>query len=92
MAERQNSPYYVHCCAQGKLLRNSVGWEFIVIGLIAGVIGVMVGEVSLWALTTFVFDMQSQWHWPYWLFAPLCGSVMVALLGVWTLENTPHWY
>ncbi len=88
MAERRQELAILRTLgAQGKLLRNSVGWEFIVIGLIAGVIGVMVGEVSLWALTTFVFDMQSQWHWQYWLFAPLCGSVMVALLGVWTCRR-----
>ncbi len=73
--------------AEGRLLRRSVGWEFVIIGLIAGLIGVMVCELSLWALTTFVFDMQSQWHWQYWLLAPVIGSSLVAVIGVFACRR-----
>lgn len=72
---------------QGPLLRSSVGWEFVIIGLIAGFIGVMVCELSLWALTTFVFDMQSQWHWHYWIIAPFVGAAIVAAIGMWSCRR-----
>ena len=81
--------------AKGRLIRASVLFEFIIIGLVAGAMAALSNELSLYLLQTQVFQMQASLHWEYWLLAPLVGAGVVGLLGVlacWRLLtlNTSH--
>ncbi|BDM64739.1 ABC transporter permease [Shewanella sp. NFH-SH190041] len=67
----------------GRLLRLATALEFALLGLIAGVLAAIVAEFSLYLLKTQVFELRVFFHWHWWLLAPVCGAVIVALLGLW---------
>ncbi|MFB2662627.1 ABC transporter permease [Shewanella mangrovisoli] len=69
--------------ASGWLLRSATGLEFALLGGIAGVLAVIVAEFALYLLKTQVFELNVYMHWPWWGIAPVCGAMLVALLGVW---------
>ncbi|MGS0695888.1 ABC transporter permease [Shewanella sp. 0m-4] len=69
--------------ASGWLLRAATGLEFALLGTIAGVLAVIVAEFTLYLLKTQVFELNVYMHWPWWGIAPLCGGLVVALLGIW---------
>ncbi|NMH66103.1 ABC transporter permease [Shewanella salipaludis] len=69
--------------ASGWLLRSATGIEFALLGSIAGLLAVVVTEFSLYLLKTQVFELNVYPHWPWWGIAPVCGGLLVALLGVW---------
>ncbi|MCF1428694.1 MAG: FtsX-like permease family protein [Shewanella sp.] len=67
----------------GWLLRSATALEFGLLGLIAGVIAVLVAELTLYLLKTQVFELNVYMHWDWWLLAPLAGGTLVAVLGLW---------
>ncbi|GAB3015558.1 ABC transporter permease [Bowmanella dokdonensis] len=67
--------------ARGWLIRASVIFEFLIIGLVAGAMAALANELALYLLQTRVFDMQARLHWDFWLLAPLVGALVVGLLG-----------
>ncbi|KXI29757.1 ABC transporter permease [Paraglaciecola hydrolytica] len=67
--------------AKGSLIRGSVLYEFIIIGLTAGLMATAFNELSLYLLQTQVFEMEAKIHWQYWLIAPLSGAFVVCCLG-----------
>ena len=67
--------------AKGRLIRGSVLYEFIIIGLTAGFMATAFNELSLYLLQTQVFEMEAKMHWQYWLIAPLSGAIVVCCLG-----------
>ncbi|MCF1431862.1 MAG: FtsX-like permease family protein [Shewanella sp.] len=67
----------------GWLLRSATALEFGLLGLIAGVIAVLVAELTLYLLKTQVFELNVYMHWDWWLLAPLAGGALVAVLGLW---------
>ncbi|WP_298769788.1 FtsX-like permease family protein [uncultured Shewanella sp.] len=69
--------------AKGSLLKWATGLEFALLGIIAGVLAVWVAEFSLYLLKTQVFELNVYMHWPWWAIAPLCGGVVVGVLGLW---------
>ncbi|WP_394132649.1 ABC transporter permease [Shewanella maritima] len=69
--------------ASGWLLRMSTGFEFALLGAIAGLLAVIVAEFTLYLLKTQVFELVVYMHWPWWAIAPLAGAVVVAMLGMW---------
>ncbi|MGL5393534.1 MAG: ABC transporter permease, partial [Shewanella sp.] len=69
--------------ASGWLLRTATGLEFALLGAIAGILAVMVAEFALYLLKTQVFELNVYMHWPWWAIAPVCGAVIVAVLGFW---------
>jgi putative ABC transport system permease protein len=81
--------------AKGSLIRASVIFEFVIIGVVAGGMAALANELSLYMLQTQVFQMPASLHWQYWGIAPLAGAVVVGLLGAlgcWRLLslNTSH--
>lgn len=81
--------------AKGRLIRMSVLFEFIIIGVVAGLMAAVSNELSLYMLQTQVFQMPAGWHLEYWLIAPVAGAIVVGLLGAvgcWRLLslNTSH--
>ncbi|MCW8107901.1 FtsX-like permease family protein [Alteromonas ponticola] len=67
--------------AKGKLIRLSVIFEFIIIGMVAGLMAALANELSLYLLQTQVFQMDARIHVEYWLLAPIVGALVVGLLG-----------
>ncbi|WP_299072014.1 FtsX-like permease family protein [uncultured Paraglaciecola sp.] len=81
--------------AKGSLIRASVVFEFIIIGVVAGAMAAAANEISLYMLQTQVFQMPASWHLEYWAVAPLAGALVVGILGAlgcWRLLslNTSH--
>jgi putative ABC transport system permease protein len=81
--------------AKGSLIRASVIYEFVIIGVVAGVMAALSNELSLLMLQTQVFQMQASLHLEYWLIAPVAGAAVVGTLGAlgcWRLLslNTSH--
>ncbi|MCH4296242.1 ABC transporter permease [Shewanella sp. 3B26] len=69
--------------AGGSLLQLATTMEFAVLGAVAGVVAVVVTEAVLFMLKTWVFELTVNWHLQWWLYAPVLGAVLVALLGYW---------
>ncbi|MDF2178825.1 cell division protein FtsX [Aliiglaciecola sp. CAU 1673] len=67
--------------AKGRLIRLSVILEFIIIGSVSGVMAAMTNELALYGLQTQVFNMEANWHLQYWWLAPVCGALLVGVLG-----------
>ncbi|MBD3585065.1 FtsX-like permease family protein [Salinimonas sp. HHU 13199] len=67
--------------AKGRLIRSSVIYEFVIIGVVAGFMAALANEFSLYLLQTQLFNMTPSFHFSYWLIAPITGAVVVGLLG-----------
>jgi putative ABC transport system permease protein len=67
--------------ARGSMIRASVLFEFIIIGVVAGLMAAMANELTLYMLQTQIFKMQAGWHLEYWLLAPVVGATVVGILG-----------
>ena len=67
--------------AKGMLIRASVVFEFIIIGVVAGLMAAIANELTLYLLQSHVFQMQGKLHIEYWVLAPTVGAIVVGLLG-----------
>ncbi len=68
-----------------QLLVRSTMLEFALLGLIAGVLGVLAAEAAVWGLQQRMFEGGFHWHWQVILPIPLVSSVMLAGFGRWQL-------
>lgn len=68
--------------AKGQLLRNSVLFEFIALGGIAGLMASIGMEIGVYFLQTLAFDMAGSFHFTYWLVGILSGAGFVGLIGM----------
>jgi len=76
--------------AKGSLLRNSVLFEFIALGAIAGLMASIAMEIAVFFLQTQVFDMEFSLHLEFWLIGIGSGAAFVGLIGMlscWRLLN-----
>jgi len=76
--------------AKGTLLRNSVLFEFIALGGIAGLMASIAMEIAVYFLQTQVFEMAASFHFSYWLVGIGAGAAFVGLMGMlscWRLLN-----
>lgn len=76
--------------AKGSLLRNSVLFEFIALGAIAGLMASFAMEIAVFALQTRVFRMDPSFHFQYWALGIIAGAGFVGLMGMlscWRLLN-----
>ena len=65
-----------------KLILSSLAMEFMLLGLFAGILGVLGAEALLLGLQYFVFDGNISPHYELWLAGPLLGALLIGLLGV----------
>jgi len=76
--------------AKGALLRNSVLFEFVALGAIAGLMASIGMEIGVYILQTRAFDMAGSFHFSYWLVGILSGAAFVGFIGMlscWRLLN-----
>ncbi len=68
--------------AKGSLLRNSVLFEFVALGAIAGLMASFAMEVAVYFLQTQVFNMSASFHFTYWLVGIVAGASFVGFIGM----------
>ncbi|GHD48002.1 putative ABC transport system permease protein [Marinobacter persicus] len=68
------------------LLVRSTMLEFAVLGLLAGVLGVVAAEAAVYVLQARMFDGNFRWHWQVVLPLPLISAVLLAAFGRWQLR------
>lgn len=76
--------------AKGSLLRNSVLFEFVALGAIAGLMASLAMEIAVFALQTQVFKMDASFHFQYWGLGIIAGASFVGFMGMlscWRLLN-----
>jgi putative ABC transport system permease protein len=65
-----------------QLILGSVLVEFLVLGLLAGIIATISSEALLVSMQKFIFKNPIHPHFIYWLIAPLGSAVFISALGV----------
>ncbi|MEH6386205.1 MAG: FtsX-like permease family protein [Colwellia sp.] len=76
--------------AKGSLLRNSVLFEFVALGAVAGLMASIAMEIAVFFLQTQVFEMSPSFHFSYWLIGIGAGAGFVGVMGMlscWRLLN-----
>ena len=68
--------------AKGSLLRNSVLFEFVALGAIAGLMASIAMEIAVFFLQTQVFDMAFSLHLEFWLIGIGAGATFVGVIGM----------
>ena len=76
--------------ASGRLLRNSVLFEFVALGALAGLMASIAMELGVYILQNRIFEMPGTFHFEYWLLGIGAGAGFVGLIGLlscWRLLN-----
>ena len=68
--------------AKGSLLRNSVLFEFVALGAIAGLMASIGMEIAVYILQSQVFNMPGSFHFQYWLVGIGAGAFFVGSIGM----------
>tara|TARA_R110000744_G_scaffold5528_5_gene19660 strand:+ start:820 stop:3405 length:2586 start_codon:yes stop_codon:yes gene_type:complete len=68
--------------AKGSLLRNSVLYEFVALGAIAGLMASVGMEIAVYILQSQVFNMSGSFHFQYWLVGIGAGAFFVGAIGM----------
>jgi putative ABC transport system permease protein len=76
--------------ASGRLLRNSVLFEFVSLGAIAGLMASIAMELGVYILQTRIFSMPGSFHFEYWLLAIVAGAGFVGLVGLLSCWRLLH--
>lgn len=72
--------------ARQSLLVGSTVIEFALLGLFAGVLGVVAAEAAVWALQFRLFEGVFRWHWAVVVPLPLISALVLSILGRWQLR------
>lgn len=72
--------------AQQKLLTRTTVTEFVLIGLIAGLFGVLAAEAVVWILQYRLFEADFRWHPEIIVSLPVITALLLAFLGRWQLQ------
>ena len=76
--------------AKGSLLRNSILLEFVALGAIAGLMASVAMELTVYLLQSYLFKMETSFHFEYWLLGIAAGAIFVGVVGLlscWRLLN-----
>ncbi|RYY74812.1 MAG: FtsX-like permease family protein [Gammaproteobacteria bacterium] len=65
-----------------KLILGSVLVEFVVLGILAGLIAIFGAEALLFSMQKFVFNNPIKAHLIYWFIAPVGSAIFIGALGV----------
>ncbi|MGL1956387.1 MAG: ABC transporter permease [Colwellia sp.] len=67
--------------AKGSLLRNSILFEFVALGAIAGFMASVAMELAVFLLQSQLFNMPTSFHFEYWLLGIASGAIFVGSIG-----------
>ena len=68
--------------AKGSLLRNSILFEFVALGVVAGLMASIAMEIGVFILQTQVFDMDPSFHLDAWILGVVSGGAFVGVMGM----------
>ncbi|MDX2319305.1 MAG: ABC transporter permease [Moritella sp.] len=68
--------------ASGRLLRNSVLFEFVALGALAGLMASIAMELGVYILQSRIFEMPGTFHFQYWLLGIGAGASFVGVIGL----------
>jgi len=67
--------------------RNTIlsvlGIEFLLLGLLSGLIAAIGAEAVIYLLQTYMFQIPHEFHPNIWLLGPVGGALLIGLLGLW---------
>ncbi|MAC47703.1 MAG: ABC transporter permease [Oceanospirillum sp.] len=69
--------------ASGRLIRQIQCTEFILLGMLAGVLALMGSELTAFLLYSNLFDLDYSLSFTHWLLLPLSGGVIITAAGMW---------
>ncbi|MFC0180999.1 putative ABC transporter permease subunit YbbP [Thorsellia kenyensis] len=72
--------------ASRSILNKTIWIEFLILGLVAGLVAILGAEVALWGLHVYVFDFPWTPNFKLWLFTPIASSGLLVLCG-WLLSR-----
>ncbi len=67
--------------ATRRQLRAAHLTEFVLIGVLAGVLAAVGTELIVYLLYTRAFDLEYRFKWPVWVVAPVVGGILIGLAG-----------
>jgi putative ABC transport system permease protein len=73
--------------ANRKFLSTTHILEFTLLGFISGLIAVIISEVIIYALYTYVLKMDFHMNIGLWLVIPLTGAFFVGISGFWGVRK-----
>lgn len=73
--------------ASRRLLRKAHLIEFSLLGLISGYIAVVMSELLIYLLYTFVLHLDYQINWQLWIVIPLISTVCITIAGYWGVRD-----
>ncbi len=74
--------------AKGRLIKNAVLFEFLLLGLLAGGVAAIISDGVLFTIQRQVFEMPGLLHPSIWLIGPASGALFVAVLGYASIAKT----
>jgi putative ABC transport system permease protein len=74
--------------AKAKLIKNAVLYEFVLLGLFAGVAAALFSDGALMIVQYQLFDKVGNFHPMMWLYGPAIGALFVAFLGYLMVAKT----
>ncbi|WP_372768814.1 ABC transporter permease [Pseudoalteromonas sp.] len=74
--------------AKAKLIKNAVLYEFVLLGLFAGIAAALFSDVALLIVQYRMFEQFGNLHPAMWVYGPVVGALFVALLGYGLVAKT----
>ncbi|WP_051206376.1 ABC transporter permease [Oceanospirillum maris] len=69
--------------ASGRMIRRIQCIEFIILGIVAGVLALLGSELTAFLLYRNLFDLDYSLSFTHWLVLPLSGVVIITAAGLW---------
>ena len=69
--------------ASGTMIRSIQRYEFVLLGIVAGLLALMGSELTAYLLYRNLFDLDYSLSFTHWLVLPLSGAVIITLAGLW---------
>ena len=69
--------------ASGTMIRSIQRYEFVLLGIVAGLLALMGSELTAYLLYRNLFDLDYSLSFTHWLVLPISGAVIITLAGLW---------
>jgi len=73
--------------ARQSFLSKSLFSEFMLLGLMAGLLASAGTEAVSWMISQQLFDLEAKFHPWLWLACPVLGMLVVTISGLWTTRK-----